>query len=275
MTDELPKIGDRVPLEKFHISSLNIRAGEPFGEAEEDQLLITNLRAGKIIGPFRARPENTGYGVVVGRRRFLAKKVAGAKDFVVGVDCLIEEMTDEEAREISLVENLDVLRRTMNPIRRAKGLKEIVTHSSQGLRETSRRLGIPPSNLSEWLKILELSPKLQDAISKGLLGYTDGLMVARTKLNESSQNDLAETLESKGIEAFRKELMRVNTGKMKRGIPEGVYEIARVVWDTRDQKQMRHYQILTKVAREKEMNVPEYIKDFIIRHIDEIQMETT
>ena len=112
-------------------------------------------------------------------------------------------------------------------------------------------------------------------MSKGSLGYTDGLMVARMKLNEASQNDLAETLESKGIEAFKKELTRVNTGKMKRGIPEGVYEITRVVWDTRDQNQMRYYEILTKVAQEKEMNVPEYIKDFIMRRIDEVQKETT
>ncbi len=275
MGDELPKIGDRVPIEKFHISPLNIRAGEPFGETEEDQLLIANLSGGKIIGPFKARPENSGYGVIVGRRRFLAKKKTGAKYFVVGGDCLIEEMTDEEAREISLVENLDVLRRTMNPIRRAKGLKEIMAHSSQGLRETSRRLGIPASNLSEWLKVLELTPKLQEAMSNGLLGYTDGLMVTRVKLDEASQNDLAETLESKGIEAFRKELTRVKTGKMKRGIPEGVYEITRVVWDTRDQKQMRYYEILTKLAQEQEMNVPGYIKDFIMRHIDEMLEETT
>jgi ParB family chromosome partitioning protein len=116
---------------------------------------------------------------------------------------VIEKMTDEEALEASLVENLDVLRRTMNPIRRAEGLKALLANSPQGLRETARRLGIPPSNLSEWLKILELSPKLQEAMTKDLLSYTDGLIVARMKLDEALQNELAETLEKKGIETFR------------------------------------------------------------------------
>jgi len=46
-------------------------------EREEDRALIDQLRRGRIIEPFKARPE--GYGVVVGRRPFLAKKDVGAK----------------------------------------------------------------------------------------------------------------------------------------------------------------------------------------------------
>lgn len=107
---DLLKLGNSIPVEEFHVSPLNVRFGKPFGGSEEDQLLIANLRKGKIIGPFKARPEEDSYGVVVGRRRFLAKKEAGARQFVVGVDCLIEEMTDDEAREMSLIENLEALR---------------------------------------------------------------------------------------------------------------------------------------------------------------------
>jgi len=32
---ELSKVGGRIPVEKFHVSPLNVRAGEPFGEAEK------------------------------------------------------------------------------------------------------------------------------------------------------------------------------------------------------------------------------------------------
>jgi ParB family chromosome partitioning protein len=270
---KLPKIGDRIPVEKLHVSALNVRAEEPFGEAEEDKQLIANLRRGKIIGPFKARPEGDGYGVIVGRRRFLAKKEAGAKYFVVGTDCLIEEMTDEEAREASLIENLDILRKTMNPITRAERLAEIIEFSPLGLRETARRLGISASTLSEWLKILELSPRMQEVVAKGLLGYTDALMVARMKLDEALQNELAEVVETKGVEAFKRELMRISEGKMKRGIPKAVYEVNRVVWDKRNRKEMSYYETLTKAAERKGMKVPEFIKDFLIRHIDEIEKE--
>lgn len=272
---DLPKRGDHIPVAQFHVSQLNVRFGEPFGESEEDQRLIANLRKGKIIGPFKARPEEDSFGVVVGRRRFLAKKEAGTKQFVVGVDCLIEEMSDEEAREASLIENLEALRKTMNPITRAIALNEIISFSPRGLRGTARRLGIPPSNLSEWLKVLELSPKMQEAVAKGLLSYTDGLIVARMNLGETLQDELAEILETQGLKAFRKELMRLNPGKMKRGIPKGIYEIARVLWDKRNKKEMEYYGTLTKVAEKRKMKVPDYIKNFIMEHIDEIEKEIT
>ncbi|MFQ5999157.1 MAG: ParB/RepB/Spo0J family partition protein [Candidatus Bathyarchaeia archaeon] len=271
----MPKVGDRIPVERFHVSEMNVRADELFGDAEEDKQLIAQLRRGRIVEPFKARPEGNGYGVVVGRRRFLAKKEAGAKYFVVGTDCLIEEMSDEEAQEASLIENLEILRKSMNPITRAEQLNEIISFSSGGLRGTARRLGISASTLSEWLKVLELTPKMQEAVAKGLLYYTDALMIARMKLGEALQDELAEVLETKGLEALKKELMKVTAGKMKRGIPTGVYRIDRVIWDKRNRTEMGYYEILMKAAEKKGMKVPEYIKDFMIKHIEEIAKEIT
>ena len=275
MSKKSPKVEERIPVERFHISEMNVRASEPFGDAKEDKQLIAQLRRGRIIGPFKARPEGDGYGVVVGRRRFLAKKEIGAKYFVVGADCLIEEMSDEEAREASLIENLGILRKTMNPITRAERLNEIISFSYTGLRGTSRRLGISASTLSEWLRVLELSPKMQEVVAKGSLYYTDALMIARMGLGEALQDKLAEVLETKGLEAFKKELTRVTAGKMKRGIPRGVYRIDRLIWDKRNRTEMGYCEILMKAAEKKGMKVPEYIKDFMIKHIEEIAKEIT
>jgi len=288
---ELPTVGDKIPVEKFHVSRFNVRAEEAFGEAEEDKHLIADLRKGKIIGPFKARPEDkdgrwkpgtdlskaVGYGVVVGRRRFLGKKEAGAKFFTVGSDCLIEEMEDEEARRASLIENLEIFQKRMNPITRAKRLSEMLTFSpldrETSLRGLSRQWDISASTLSEWLKVLELSPKMQEAVARGLLFYTDALILARMKLGKELQDRLAEVLEREGYEAFKAELARVTSGKLKRGIPRGIYEIDRVVWDKRNRKEMGYYEILANVAEKKGMKVPEYIKDFLIRHINDIQTE--
>ena len=262
----LLKVGDRIPVEKFHVSRLNVRWEEPFAEAEEDKQLIANLRAGKIIGPFKAGPEGDGYGVVVGRRRFLAKKMAGAEYFVVGTDCLIEEMNDEEAREASLIENLVILRKTMNPITRAKKLNDIIASSPLGLRGTARRLGLSASTLSEWLKILELSPKMQEAVTKGLLFYTDALRLARMKLGQELQDELAELLETKGFKVFKKELERVSARNIKRGIPKDVYFVLRTVFDKRYKPDMEIWKRLSKLAEAKEMKVNEYSKWVLSEH---------
>jgi len=273
----IPPMGEKVPVEKFHISKLNIRFGEPFGNSEEDKYLIDNLKNGRIITPFKARPEKNGYGVIVGRRRFLAKKKSGAKNFINGIDCVIEKISDDEAREVSLVENLESLRKTMDPITRAKGLDSIMRGAAEmSLRATATRLGIPPSNLSEWLSILQLNPKLQKAISEGLMGYTDGLKIFRLNLDKNEQDRLTKMLTTQGQKALKKEifrLQRINSGKKSRGIPPGIYEVVRVTWDKRNSKEKIYFKTLSKAASKKGITISEYIKEFIKTNMNWIEKE--
>jgi len=264
---DLVEVGDRIAVEKFHVSPLNVRAGEPFGEAEEDQRLIAHLRRGKIIGPFKARSEGDGYGVFVGRRRFLAKKKGGAKYFVVGADCLVEDVSDEDAREASLIENLDILRKEMDPITRAKILNEVVSFSAGGLRGTARRLGVSASTLSEWLKVLELSPRMQEALAKGLLFYTDALKIARMKLGTDLQDELAEVLETEGPDALKRELIRFSKGGLKRGVAKGVYIVLRTTFDKRYKPDVELYEKLTELAEAKNLRLDGYCKWVLTEHV--------
>lgn len=267
MAEKMPKMGERIPVEKFHISKMNVRYGEPFGESEKDKRLMANLRKGKIVQAFKTRPEGDGYGVVVGRRRFLAEKEVGVKHFVVGVDCLIENMSDEEAREASLTENLEILREELDPVVRARQLSEHISSSPTGLRGVARRMGIPASTLSEWLKVLELSEKMQESLSKGQILFTDGLQVARMKLGAELQDDLAELAETEGHEAFKRELVRVASGKMKRGIPKGMYIILRTTFDKRNKRDMELYEKLLGLAKRNDMKIDEYYKWALTEHI--------
>jgi len=268
--NKLIQMGDRIPVGKFRVSPLNVRAEEPFGEAEEDERLIAQLRRGKIVGPFKVRKEGDSYGVFVGRRRFLAKKEGGTKYFVVGTDCLIEEASDEAAREASLIENLEILRKKMNPITRAKILNEVISFSTSGLRSTARRLGISASTLSEWLKVLELGPKMQKALKKDLLLYTDALMIARMELGIDLQDKLAEVAEIEGPDALKKEVLRISKGKKKRGIPKGVYITMRTTFDKRYKPDVELYEKLTKLAEAKNMKLDEYCKWVLIEHANPV-----
>lgn len=273
MATEMPKIGDRIPTENFHVSELNVNYGEPFGEDEKDKALIGHLARGEIVEPFTARPEGEGYGVVKGRRRFLARRES-VKEFVVGTDCIIKEMTDEQSLEASWLENLDTFRKGMNPVRRAIALNKRISFSTSSMRAMARRWNIPTSTLWEWIKILDLNAKMRDVVAKELITFSDGLAVAKMKLGEDLQHKLAEAVETEGLEAFKKELARLTAGKMKRGIPKDVYEIDRIVWDKRNRKLMGYYEVIEKAAKAKGFEkIPEYEQDFLIRHIDEIKRE--
>jgi len=178
----LPRNGDRISIDRFHVSKLNVRVDEPFGECEEDKLLIENLRRGRTVQPFKARPEASGFGIYVGRRRFLAKKAVDAKAFVVGQDVLIDNVGDEQAREDSLVENLGVLRQEMNPLLRARKMQDLIDSNMIGLNAVARKLGIAKSTLSEWTKILQLTPPMQEAVAKGQIFYKDALSLAKMRV---------------------------------------------------------------------------------------------
>ena len=226
---ELPKTGDRIPREKFFVSKMNARFGESFGDKPEDEALKTHLTWRDIVQPFIARPEDkkghwepgmdldlsVGYGVYLGRRRFLGKD---AKEFVVGKDCLIREVTDEEALDASLRENLELFRSTLNPVTKARKISELINSKVITLRGLARLWRIPVSTLSEWLQPNELSLKLQDAGLKDLIHLSDMVQVARLKLGTELQDKLAETVETQGYEAFKSEVARLQAGKGKRGI---------------------------------------------------------
>lgn len=262
---DLPKAGDKIPVGEIHVSERNVRAGAPFGESEEDQLLIDQLTGGRIIEPFKARPEGDGYGVYVGRRRFLAKKKIGTEEFVVGRDCLIEDVSDEEAREASLVENIELLRKKMDPMTRAEALNDLISHSPTGLRGTAGRLGIGASTLSEWLKVLDLRPPMREALRKGHIYYSDGLEVAKLELGKEKELELAEVAEGRGRDAFKKELDRIPTGQRRRGLKPGLWTILRIMIDKRNKTQMEEYRKLENLAKENNMKVEEYAWKEIIR----------
>jgi len=270
---ELPKRGDRIPANKCFVSKMNVRVDEAFGDTDEDQALLKHLQWRDIVQPFIARPEGEGYGVVIGRRRFLAKIESGVKEFEVGKDGWIREMTDEEALDASLRENLALFRAELNPIARAKALAHLIDTKLIGLRGLARLWRLPVSTLSEWLKILELSPRMQEATSNGFLCYTDALKVARMELGTELQDTLTEVLETDGCGAFKKELARLQTRKGKRGIPKGKYWIDRIAWDKRNLREQKYYEVLAKAAEAKETTVQEFIKNFIITHIEDIARE--
>jgi len=263
----LPKVGDKIPANKFFVSKTNVRVDEEFGVAEQDETLSQHLVRRDIVQPFIARPEGNRYGVVIGRRRYLGKKRSGVKEFEVGKDCYIKNMTDEEALDASLRENLEIFRKDMNPITRAKALNKVIQLKVTGIRGLARLWRVPNSTLVEWLKVLELSPKMQDVVAKGLIYYVDALRLARLKLGEDLQDKLAETVESEGLDGFRKEMERLQAGRKKRGIPKGKYIILRTVFDRRYKPDIDLWERLEKLAEAKGKKVDEYCKDVLKDHV--------
>jgi ParB/RepB/Spo0J family partition protein len=270
---ELPKVGEKISIDKFFVSATNMRVDEPFGESPEDKALIEHFKSTRIVQPFKARPEGEGYGVVVGRRRFLALKEAGLKELTVGQHVWIEEMSDEEAMDASLKENLEDFHRTPDPITRAKAINAYLSKLPTGLRGLARAWGISHSTLSEYLQILKLNEAMQKAVQKGFISFRDALATARLELEDEQQTELAQKAEKEGADAFKRELARAMAGKGKRGLPAGVYIVIRSIFDKRGED-IKYYEALQKLAQQNGLDIADYVKKVIIDHVKSVIGET-
>jgi len=262
---QLPKFGERIPAEKFHVSKMNVRFNEPFGESEKDKILIENARHEELVDPFKARPEDGGWGVYVGKRRYQAKDRIGTKVYVVGQDWLAKNVSDEQARKESLIDNFDLLREEMDPITTAWALQNQIDSSMTGVRAVARDLGISPSALSQRIKILELKKPMQEVVAKGLIYYKDALTLAKMKPTEIQQEKLAEAAQTQGRDGYIATLEAMQAGHEKRGIPAGKWIVDRVTWE-RAHEQAQHDEVERR-AKARNVEVSEYLKMLALEDI--------
>ena len=97
------------------ISLIEPDKNQPRSEFDEDALneLAENIRQHGVLQPILVRPlDNGGYKIVAGERRWRAARLAGLDEIPV----YIKELTDLEAAEISLIENIQ--RKDLHLLRR-------------------------------------------------------------------------------------------------------------------------------------------------------------
>lgn len=244
-----------IPIEKIRVSTLNVRAGEEFGD-EEDQELVRNVESMGLLQPIVVRPVGDEYEVVVGRRRFLSLKQSGAKE----ATCIVREMGDEEALDASLSEN--IIRKSVDPVTLGRWLKKRLEMTGESLRSYARKIGKSASTLSDWLRMNELSETMQRLVSERAIAFSDALRVARLKLPYEEQERLALKAIEEGAEEFRKELERIRKGQEKRGAPKGLLVI-RVAFG----KESEVYEGLRRLAEERGMELGDYVRKVLEDHV--------
>jgi ParB/RepB/Spo0J family partition protein len=145
------------------LESLQPFADQPRKTIDDDKLeqLTASIRArGRVIEPLVARPRGDGhYEVVCGERRWRAATEAGLSR----VPVVVRDMSDEEAYEESLAENLD--REDLAPIDEVRAVARLV--SLHGVQETGRRLGKAHHWVSKRRRIADAAGFVVDFLERG------------------------------------------------------------------------------------------------------------
>ena len=155
----------------------------------------------------------------------------------------------------------------MNPINYAEQLNLIASRGGGGIRATARRVGIGASTVVDYLKLLELNPKIREQVRKGILSFKDARTLARMKLAKEVQEKLGEIVETEGKAGLHRELQNMETGKKKRGIPKDAYEVVRLTYDKRWKPAMKILSEIDKRAEQQKMTRIEYIMKVLEDHV--------
>jgi ParB/RepB/Spo0J family partition protein len=158
-----------VPLSDLIESKTNPR--KSFGDLSE---LTATVKRHGVVQPLVVRETKQGLEVVAGARRFRAAKKAGLKE----VPVTVRELTDEQALEVQLVENLQ--REDLHPLEEAEAFHQLHL-LGKSYDEVADEVGRARTSVYERVKLLELSPPARKAFTTGRLTAATALLVARLK----------------------------------------------------------------------------------------------
>ncbi len=151
---------DEEVVQKLKITEIEPNADQPRKKFDDDKLeeLANSIKIYGVIQPIIVMPKDGYYQIVAGERRWRASKKAGLTE----IPCLVRTKTEQENREIALIENIQ--RENLNPIEKARGLRRLLDDYGLSQQQLADKLGMSRSGLTNNVRILNLDPRVIDLV---------------------------------------------------------------------------------------------------------------
>jgi len=208
------------------ITRIRLPAQQPrrYFDPQKMEQLVLSVKEHGILEPLLVRTldESDFYELVAGERRYRAAKEAGLTD----VPAVIRNLTDEQAVQLALIENLQ--REDLNPIEETEGVLQLlalklemsvdeipkllyrmqhqakgkVAHNVMGSSENEAVQAVFASlGTMTWesfvnnrLPLLNLPEDVLEALQQGKIAYTKAQAIARVKNEEQRRDILKEAI---------------------------------------------------------------------------------
>lgn len=172
---------------KFFVCPIeDLRPGEkqPRKKFDDQKLLelAASIREKGIIQPLIVRKCEGFFEIVAGERRWRAAQKAGLHELPV----ILEDLTEESALEIALIENLQ--REDLNPIEEADAYRALIDTFSLSHEEVARKVGKDRSTVANSLRLLKLPRETRQDVIDGALSMGH----ARALLSLETEDDILE-----------------------------------------------------------------------------------
>lgn len=148
-----------ISLDKLHISPLNMRNGSKVPDISD---ILPSVRERGILQPLLVRPDDSGFEIVAGRRRYFSAKAVEAEGKEIAlVPCAVMEAGDDAAAlEASLIEN--VARCDADEMTQYETFIRLIKEG-RSVENIAATFGLTDIAVKQRLALGNLLPKIRDA----------------------------------------------------------------------------------------------------------------
>jgi len=147
--------------------------------------LAQSIRSSGIIQPLVARKIGSRYQLIAGERRWRASQRAQ----LLRVPVVLREVSDEQALELTLVENIQ--REDLNPIEQARAFDRLMEESHLTQDEVASRTGKDRATVANSVRLLSLEEPLLEWIEEGKITAGHGRALLAIE-DRKLRNELAQ-----------------------------------------------------------------------------------
>lgn len=152
--------------------------------AEDCTELAASVAEQGVIEPLIVVAFRDAFRIVAGARR----RMAGKLNNLPRLPCIIRKMTEEQQRDVMLIENLQ--RKDLTYTQTARAFVRMVQEDKASKQSIVRRIGCSTSFVTNLLELARLAPSVQALIDSGRLSLSCAPALARLE-DEEQQKQLA------------------------------------------------------------------------------------
>ncbi len=152
-----------IPVDQIDANPFQTRS-----QVNQEQLaeLAASIAANGVVQPVLVRPLASGrFQLIAGERRWRASLLAGKTT----VPAMLRQVSDEQAMEITIVENLQ--RADLNPMEQARAFERLGREFHMTQEQIAQRTGKDRATVSNFLRLLKLPSSVQNQVETGELTF--------------------------------------------------------------------------------------------------------
>ena len=176
---------------EIEISRIRANPDQPRVQFDEEALdeLAESIRERGVLQPILLRPDDDGYLIVAGERRWRAAQRARLH----AIPAIVRDIDESATAELALIENIQ--RQDLNPLEEAEGYRQLIQRHGHTQDDVGRIVHKSRSHVANLLRLLDLP----DFVRRSLLQGDISMGHARAVATSESPEELTREIIAKGL----------------------------------------------------------------------------